>query len=129
MKMWEEFKEFAMKGSVLDLAIGVIIGGAFGKIVSSLVNDIITPIIGILIGGISFEHLQYQFGSATIKYGLFIQNVIDFLIISISIFIFIKLINSFKKKKEETAETPPAPSKEELLLSEIRDLLKDSLNK
>ncbi|HHV72032.1 MAG TPA: large conductance mechanosensitive channel protein MscL, partial [Clostridia bacterium] len=106
-----------------------IIGGAFGKIVSSLVNDIITPIIGILIGGISFEHLQYQFGSATIKYGLFIQNVIDFLIISISIFIFIKLINSFKKKKEETAETPPAPSKEELLLSEIRDLLKDSLNK
>ncbi len=123
--MWEEFKKFAMKGNVVDLAIGVIIGGAFGKIVTSLVNDIIMPLIGLLLGGISFTHLQLKIGEATVNYGAFIQNIVDFLIISFSIFIITRSINNMRKQKEEEpAPAAPEPSKEELLLEEIRDILK-----
>lgn len=131
--MLKEFKEFAMKGNVLDLAVGVVIGGAFGKIVTSLVNDIIMPIIGVLIGGINFTYLKLVLKEAhgnvdavTLNYGNFIQNVVDFLIVAFSIFIFIKLIEKFKiTRKEEVAEpeTPETPQ-EVLLLQEIRDLLK-----
>ncbi|MDI9468373.1 MAG: large conductance mechanosensitive channel protein MscL [Bacillota bacterium] len=121
--MWQEFKEFAMKGNVLDLAIAVIIGGAFGKIVSSLVTDIIMPLVGLLMGGLDFAELQIQVGNAQIMYGLFIQNVVDFLVIALSIFIFVKSISKFKKPVEEI-ETETAPTNTEILLTEIRDLLK-----
>lgn len=123
--MWKEFKAFAFKGNVLDLAIAVIIGAAFGKIVSSVVDDIMMPLLGILLGGLDFTTLEYPVGDATIKYGSFIQSIIDFLIVAFSIFIFIKLLNNFKKKEVEQPKEAPAPSKEELLLTEIRDLLKD----
>ena len=124
--MLKEFKEFALKGNVLDLAIGVIIGGAFGKIVSSLVEDILMPLIGILIGGLSFSDLGVVVGSATFNYGLFIQSIVDFVIIAFSIFLFVKLLGkAMRKKEEESAPEPePEPSREELLLAEIRDLLK-----
>ncbi len=122
--MLKEFKEFAFKGNVIDLAVGVIIGGAFGKIVSSLVADILMPLIGILMGGLSFSDLSIVVGTATLQYGLFIQTIMDFLIVALSIFFFVKLLNVSKKKKEAEAAPPPAPSKEELLLMEIRDLLK-----
>lgn len=129
--MFKEFKEFAMKGNVIDLAVGVIIGGAFGKIVTSLVNDIIMPIIGLLIGGVNFSKQSYLIRpespgkpALTLNYGQFIQSVIDFLIISFSIFLFIKAMNTFKKKQEEKPEPPEEPSKEEVLLSEIRDILR-----
>lgn len=124
--MWEDFKKFAIGGNVLDLAVAVIIGGAFGKIVTSLVEDILTPFFGILLGGIDFKDLQFPFGNAIIKYGLFVQSVIDFLIISFSIFMFIRLITSLKKKDPVPVviKETPAPSKEEILLTEIRDLLK-----
>lgn len=121
--MWKEFKEFAMRGSVVDLAVGVIIGGAFGKIVSSLVNDILMPLIGLLLGGINFRGLSLKIGDAVIKYGMFIQTVVDFLIISFSIFLFVKVLNKlYRLKKEE--EASPTLTKEEELLTEIRDLLK-----
>lgn len=130
--MLKEFKEFAMKGNVMDLAVGVIIGGAFGKIVTSLVNDLLMPIFGVLLGGIDFSDLKYVITPASegvaelaFRYGSFIQSVIDFLIISFSIFLFIKLLSSFKKKEEKPASVPLEPSKEELLLAEIRDLLKE----
>lgn len=133
--MWKEFKDFAVKGDVLDLAIGVIIGGAFGKIVSSLVNDIIMPILGVLIGGLNLTELKVtiregsnKIPELSIKYGQFLQSVIDFLIISFSIFIFIKFINKFKKKQKEK-EKNITPSKEELLLADIRELLKDIRDK
>lgn len=127
--MLKEFKEFAMKGNVLDLAIGVVIGGAFGKIITSLVNDIIMPIMGLIVGGVNFTALEYIIGAEReepiiIKYGEFIQSAIDFLIIAFSIFLFIKIITSFKKKEEEVPEAPPEPTKEEVLLGEIRDILK-----
>ena len=129
--MLKEFKAFALKGNVLDLAIGVIIGGAFGKIVTSLVNDIIMPIISILLQGVSFADLKYVITPASgdvaevaINYGMFIQTTVDFIIIAFSIFLFVKLITKFKKK-EEAASIPATPSKEELLLTEIRDLLKE----
>lgn len=125
--MWKEFKAFAFKGNVLDLAIGVIIGAAFGQIVSSVVNDLITPILGIMIGGLDFKQLSITVGDATIMYGNFLQSVIDFLLIAISIFIFVKVINKARRKEAEKSaepETPPAPSNEEVLLAEIRDLLK-----
>ncbi|MEF3303649.1 large conductance mechanosensitive channel protein MscL [Paenibacillus sp. GYB003] len=122
--MWKDFKAFAMKGNVFDLAIGVIIGAAFGKIVTSLVADILTPILGLLLGGRNFSGLTLQFGDAVIKYGVFLQSVIDFFIVSYSIFLFIKLLGKFKRKQEEKPAAPPAPSKEEQLLAEIRDLLK-----
>jgi len=124
--MWKEFKEFAIKGNAIDLAIGVIIGGAFGKIVTSLVNDIIMPIFGLILGGIDFTGLEFKVGTAVVKYGAFIQSVVDFLIISFSIFLFIRSINRMKKKVEE-APSEPAPSREEVLLSEIRDLLREKL--
>lgn len=124
--MWKEFKAFAFKGNVLDLAIGVIIGGAFGKIVTSLVNDIIMPLFGGLLGGLDFSSLQINVGEAAIKYGAFLQSVLDFLIIASCIFIFVRSLNSLKRKEEAVAEPAPAPtiSGEEALLTEIRDLLK-----
>lgn len=126
--MIKEFKEFISKGNVLDLAVGVIIGGAFGKIVSSLVNDVIMPCIGIVSGGLDLKDMSYAVGNATIAYGSFIQSIIDFFIIAVSIFIIIKIFNKLKKKKEEKPAAPPAPrepSGEEVLLTEIRDLLRN----
>lgn len=140
MKLLDEFKTFALKGNVVDMAVGIIIGGAFGKIVSSLVSDIIMPPIGMLIGGMNFSSLHIVLQKAhmdlatgkmveavTLNYGNFIQTTIDFLIIAFSIFIAIKFMNNLRTKKEETPApaAPPAPSKEEVLLTEIRDILKD----
>ncbi|ANS73962.1 mechanosensitive ion channel protein MscL [Paenibacillus yonginensis] len=122
--MWKEFKAFAFKGNVLDLAIGVVIGAAFGKIVTSIVNDLITPIIGIIIGGLNFSGLALEVGDSKITYGNLIQTIIDFLLTAASIFLFIKLLGRFKKKEEEKPAAPPVPSREEMLLTEIRDLLK-----
>lgn len=122
-KTIKEFKEFISKGNIIDLAVGVIIGGAFSKIVSSLVNDIIMPLIGIVIGGINLTNLTLKLGDATVNYGVFLQNILDFLIVALCIFIFVKIINKFNRKKE----TPPAPPKKDdktILLEEIRDLLK-----
>lgn len=121
-KFISEFKEFISKGNVIDMAVGVIIGGAFGKIVSSLVNDIIMPIVGIIIGGHDFTGLTLNVGSASIKYGAFLQNVVDFLIVAFCIFVFIKIISKFKKKEVKKEEIKK--SDEVLLLEEIRDLLK-----
>ena len=131
----KEFKEFAMKGNVIDLAVAVIIGGAFGKIVSSFVADIVMPLIGLLLGGVNFTDLKWvikpaeivngvEVAAATLNYGNFIQVTIDFLIIAMAIFLAIKAMNSFKKKEEPAPEAPAAPSAEEVLLGEIRDLLK-----
>ena len=122
--MIKEFKEFISRGNVIDLAVGIIIGTAFKAIVSSLVNDIIMPVVGILIGGISFAEMNVTIGSAVVNYGLFIQAVIDFLIISFVIFLMVKGTNQFRKKKDEEPAAPPEPTKEEVLLTEIRDLLK-----
>lgn len=126
--MWNDFKAFAFKGNVLDLAIGVIIGAAFGKIVSSIVNDLITPFFGILFGGLDFTELVIKVGDASIAYGNFIQTVIDFLLVAFSIFLFIRLLSKMKRKAVEQPKEPPAPSKEEILLTEIRDLLKQRSN-
>jgi large conductance mechanosensitive channel len=125
----EEFKAFAMKGNVIDLAVAVVIGAAFGKIVSSLVDNIITPIIGLIMGGVDFSGLAYQVGEASITYGVFIQSIIDFLIVALVIFIVIKGINkaqdAFDGEEEEVAEEKPAePSEEVKLLREIRDSLR-----
>ncbi|MCR1898533.1 large-conductance mechanosensitive channel protein MscL [Irregularibacter muris] len=131
--MLEEFKKFILRGNVLDLAIGVIIGGAFGKIVSSLVDDVLMPVLGIFMGGINFTNLKWHIRNpngdvVSISYGSFIQSIVDFLIIGLSIFVFIKLINSLLHKKEkEKEESPKVPSPEEELLMEIRDLLKDKV--
>jgi len=122
--MLNDFKAFIMKGNIFDLAVGVITGGAFGKIVTSLVNDILTPILGLLLGGIDVSQLYWALGDATVKYGAFIQSVIDFLIISASIFLFIRLSARFKKQEKAEPPSEPIPTKEELLLTEIRDLLK-----
>lgn len=119
-----EFKKFALRGNVIDMAVGVIIGGAFGKIVTSLVADILTPLIGLLLGGVDFKNLAWVIGEATIGYGIFIQNVIDFVIIALSIFLFIKLIGKFSRKKEEAPQEPPKKADDIVLLEEIRDLLK-----
>ncbi len=138
MSLLKEFKEFAMKGNVVDMAVGIIIGAAFGKIVSSLVNDVLMPPIGMLLGGVNFTELRATIQEAsvdaagnainavTINYGAFIQVIIDFLIVAFAIFMLIKAMNSIKKKKEEAPApaAPPAPSAEETLLTEIRDLLK-----
>ncbi|WP_379129042.1 large-conductance mechanosensitive channel protein MscL [Paenibacillus sp. sgz500958] len=124
--MWSEFKKFALKGNVLDLAIAVVIGAAFGKIVTSLVNDIIMPIVGIIGGGIDLKDLTYSYGKSVIGYGLFLQSVVDFFIIAFSIFLFIKLAGKFKRKEAVKVEEIPAPSPDLLLLAEIRDLLKAS---
>jgi large conductance mechanosensitive channel len=122
MSMIQEFKAFAMKGNVVDLAVGVIIGAAFGKIVASLVEDVIMPLVGTLLGGINFSGLAIVVNSATIKYGKFLQTCLDFLIIAWAIFVAVKLIN--RLRKEEPAPAPAAPPKQEVLLEEIRDILK-----
>ncbi len=125
-----EFKEFAMKGNVLDMAVGVIIGGAFGKIVSSLVNDVLMPLVGMITGNIDFTNLVFKIGegeeAAVLKYGTFIQNVVDFLIVAFCIFLMLKAINKINRKKEEAPAEPEAPKgpTQEELLAEIRDLLK-----
>ncbi|MBP5799223.1 MAG: large conductance mechanosensitive channel protein MscL [Prevotella sp.] len=133
----KEFKEFAMKGNVMDMAVGVIIGGAFGKIVSSLVNDVIMPLVGKATGGVSFTDLFFNLGegeyktlaeaqeagAAVLAYGQFIQNIIDFIIIAFCIFLMIKAMNKMKKEKPAEPEAPAGPTQEELL-TEIRDLLK-----
>ncbi len=128
----KEFKEFAMKGSVVDLAVGVIIGGAFGKIVTSFVNDVLMPPLGVLLGGVDFKDYKAILVEAvgdkaavTLNYGMFIQNVIDFMIIAMAIFIMIKALNSAKKKEVAAPAPPPAPTAQESLLAEIRDLLKE----
>ena len=132
--VFADFKDFISQGNVLDLAVGVIIGGAFGKIVSSLVNDIIMPLIGIVIGGVDFTGLKAQIGEATITYGVFIQNIIDFLIVALCIFFFVKGIERMKKRMEEKLkiekteeDTTEEEKKDEqiVLLEEIRDLLKE----
>ena len=126
-----EFKKFMLKGNVVDLAIAVVIGAAFGKIVASLVNDIIMPFVGLLIGGINFTDLKILITPASggieevaIRYGMFLQTIIDFLIIGLTVFVFVKLITKFQKKKEELPVEDPKPSNEEVLLTEIRDLMK-----
>lgn len=137
-KFIQEFKDFAVKGNAVDMAVGVIIGGAFGKIVSSIVDDIIMPPIGWLIGGVNFSDLKIelpaeeiagvQMASATINYGSFIQTLIDFIIVAFCVFMLVKAINKLARKKkaeEATPAAPPAPSAEEKLLTEIRDLLKN----
>ncbi|KJD52066.1 mechanosensitive ion channel protein MscL, partial [Bacillus amyloliquefaciens] len=118
-----EFKSFAIRGNVIDLAIGVIIGGAFGKIVTSLVNDLMMPLLGLLLGGLDFSALSFTFVDAEIKYGLFIQSIVNFFIISFSIFLFIRYISKLKKKDAEEEKAAPDPQEE--LLKEIRDLLKE----
>jgi len=120
--MLKDFKKFAIKGNVIDLAVGVIIGTAFGKIVTSLVNDIVMPLIGILIGGVNFSGLDYAFGKAIVKYGAFMQTIIDFFIIAFSVFLFVRFFERFKTKDEQ--KPVPTLTNEEKLLTEIRDLLK-----
>jgi len=131
MKLIDEFKSFAMKGNVVDMAVGIIIGAAFGKIVSSAVSDIIMPPLGLLIGGVNFTDLKLVMKAAsetapavTWNYGNFIQVCFDFLIIAFAVFLVIKAVNAAKKKEEAAPSAPPAPSKQETLLTEIRDLLK-----
>ena len=137
MKIVQEFREFAMKGNVVDMAVGIIIGAAFGKIVSSLVNDVIMPPLGLLIGGVDFTELKIilkeaavdpagnAISAVTLNYGTFVQTTFDFLIVAFAIFMMIKAMNNMKKKQAGApAQAPPAPSKEEILLTEIRDLLK-----
>ncbi len=131
MSMMSEFREFAMRGNVVDMAVGIVIGGAFGKIVSSFVNDVLMPPIGLAVGGVDFTQLSMTLKEAvgetpavTLNYGSFIQTVVDFIIIAFAIFMVIKAMNSMKKKEEEKPAEPPKPSAEESLLTEIRDLLK-----
>ncbi|EAC3172743.1 large conductance mechanosensitive channel protein MscL [Listeria monocytogenes] len=123
-KMLVEFRDFALKGNVLDLAVAVVIGAAFGKIVSSLVDNIIMPLVGVLLGGLDFTDLSFKVGKSVIQYGAFIQSIVDFIIIAFAIFIFVKVLTSFIKKKEQTVEETPIPPTEEYL-KEIRDLLKE----
>jgi large conductance mechanosensitive channel len=129
--MLKEFKAFVLRGNVVDLAVAVVIGGAFGKIVTSLVNDLIMPIIGLILGGVSFTNLKYVITPASegveeaaIRYGAFIQSMVDFVIIAFAIFLVVKLINRMRKKQEEAPAAPPEPPRQEVLLEEIRDLLK-----
>lgn len=124
--MWKDFKQFINRGNVMDMAIGVIIGAAFGAIVTSLTNNILMPVIGIVIGGIDFSGLAIKVGDATINYGLFIQSIIDFLIIAFCAFLLTRLVNKFSKKKEEPKK---GPTESEKYLMEIRDILKNSQNK
>ena len=136
MKLVDEFKAFVMRGNVVDMAVGVIIGAAFGKIVTSLVNDIFMPIIGMILGNVDFTSLEIKLGEpvegaeqAAIKYGMFIQEIVNFLIIALCIFMVIKLINKAKKKKDEEPAPAPEPTKEEVLLTEIRDALNKMADK
>jgi large conductance mechanosensitive channel len=123
--MWQDFKKFALKGNVMDLAIAVVIGAAFGKIVTSLVTDIITPLIGVMMGGVNFTGLMIKVGAAEVMYGKFLQTIFDFFIIALAIFMVIRLMMKFQRKKEEVIEDGPAIDAKEALLVEIRDLLKD----
>jgi large conductance mechanosensitive channel len=132
MGLLKEFKEFAMRGSVVDMAVGIIIGGAFGKIVSSFVADVIMPPLGLLIGGVDFTNLAItlkpaadKVAAVALNYGKFIQTVFDFTIIAFAIFVAIKAMNALKRKQEAAPAEPPPPPKQEVLLAEIRDLLKD----
>ncbi len=132
MSFMTEFKEFAMKGNVVDMAVGIIIGAAFGKIVASFVKDVIMPPLGVMMGGVDFTDLKYVIQEAhdkvpevAIKYGVFVQTVVDFLIVALAIFVMVKVMNRLKKKEEEAPKKAPEPSKEEVLLTEIRDLLKE----
>jgi len=136
--MLKDFKEFAMRGNVVDMAVGIIIGAAFGKIITSFVNDVIMPPIGLLVGNVDFSQLfvnlgdtayatlaeAQEAGAATINYGVFIQTVFDFLIVAFAIFMVVKQMNKMKKKEEAAPAAPPKPSKDQELLTEIRDLLK-----
>jgi large conductance mechanosensitive channel len=131
MSMMGEFKAFAMKGNVMDMAVGIIIGGAFGKIVASFVGDVLMPPLGILLGGVDFSNLAFTLKAAageapavTLKYGAFLQTVVDFLIIAFAVFMMVKQMNRLKKQEEAAPAAPPAPSNEEVLLTQIRDLLK-----
>jgi large conductance mechanosensitive channel len=138
--MASEFKEFALKGSVMDMAVGIIIGGAFGKIIASLVNDVLMPVIGLAMGGVSFTDLYTaldgntyeslaaaeEAGAAIMKYGAFIQNIVDFVIIAFVIFMMIRTMNNMRKQEEEAPEAPPEPSDEVKILAEIRDSLAKS---
>jgi len=137
MSFIKEFKDFAMKGNVVDMAVGIIIGGAFGKIVTSVVNDIIMPPIGLLMGGVNFTDLKITMKAAqldavtgktveavTLNYGKFLQTTVDFLIVAFAIFLMVKAMNALKKKEEAKPAAPPAPTKEEMLLTDIRDILK-----
>ncbi len=137
MKIVQEFKDFALKGNVVDMAVGIIIGAAFGKIISSIVADIVMPPLGLLIGGVNFTDLKFSLKPAvmdaatqtlkpavTVNYGQFLQVTFDFLIVALAIFMVVKGMNALKKKEEATPSAPSAPSKEEVLLTEIRDLLK-----
>ena len=123
--MLKEFRDFLNKGNVIDLAVAVIIGVAFGAIVNSLVNDIIMPLIGILLGGLDFSLLTITVGDAVVGYGLFLQAIVNFLVIAFVVFLVVRTYIRMQKKEEEAAAAPPAPSAEEVLLAEIRDLLKD----
>jgi len=140
MSMMSEFKDFALKGNVMDMAVGIIIGGAFGKIVASLVNDLLMPVVGLAMGGVSFADLYSaldgntyeslaaaeEAGAAVFKYGAFIQSSIDFVIIAFVIFMMVKAMNNMRKKEEEAPAAPPEPSEEVTLLTEIRDSLAKS---
>ena len=123
MSVIKEFREFAVKGNVIDLAVGVIIGAAFGKIVASLVEDIVMPLVGTLMGGLNFAALTIRIGEATLKYGKFLQTCVDFLIVAWAIFMMVKIINRLKRREPEVPAAPPVP-RQESLLEEIRDLLK-----
>lgn len=136
-KLLQDFKDFAMRGNVIDMAVGVIVGGAFGTIVSSLVDDIIMPVIGVVTGGMDFKDLKAVIKdpvldaagtvtqeAVTLNYGMFIQNIVNFIIIAFCIFMAIRIMQKFRKKEEEAPAEPAAPSQEEVLLTEIRDLLK-----
>lgn len=132
MSFMSEFKEFAMKGNVVDLAVGVIIGGAFGKIVSSFVADVVTPLLGLLVGGVNFTDLslvlkqaQGEAPAVLLKYGVFLQTVFDFIVVALAIFIAIKAMNKLKRQEEAAPEAPAAPPADVVLLGEIRDLLKN----
>lgn len=132
MKILKEFRDFINKGNVLDLAVAVIVAGAFSKIVSSIVSDILMPPIGLLLGGVNMEDLVFVMKEAsgadpavTLNYGMFLQNVVDFLIIAFSVFMVVKVASRFNKKKAEETATEPAPTKDQELLTEIRDLLKE----
>lgn len=136
MSLIQEFKTFAMRGNVIDMAVGIIVGAAFGKVVSSFVDNIIMPPLGLMIGGVDFSDLAVVLREArgdleavTLGYGAFIQSVVDFLIIAAAIFVAIKVMNSLKHKEEAKPTAPPAPSKEEVLLTDIRDLLKQQVEK
>ena len=133
MGMVKEFRDFAMRGNVVDMAVGIIIGAAFGKIVSSFVNDVLMPPLGVLLGGVDFSDLAVTLKEAsgdvaavTLKYGSFIQTIVDFVIIAFAIFIAVKVMNSLKKQQEAAPAAPPPPAPEVVLLTEIRDLLKKS---